>query len=122
MNKFYSNIAFALIYAGFEIYILGKIGSSGDHNILGHFSIYHIYMFFLFVIASLPRVADVPLMILLEDCGYFTFQGLWPSPDSWVSWGLGGVNIGVFIPYTYLILLGLFFIFWKLNPPIWLGS
>ena len=89
-------------------------------KILKYFSIYHLMMFGLFLmtigIAGFKgNIKCLPLMILVEDISYFTFH---PNQileeDSWVNFGLGGFRIiGKWIPWTYIILVGLFALIYK---------
>ena len=54
-------------------------------------------------------------MILLEDIAYFSFHpDKTLEEDSWVNFGLGGFRIiGKWIPWTYIILVGLFALIYK---------
>jgi hypothetical protein len=55
----------------------------------------------------------IPLWVLLEDMTYwvasrFIWNGPELTPDSWVSMSLGGFTVfGVYLPWMYVILFGL---------------
>ena len=89
-------------------------------KILKYFSIYHLMLLGLFfmtigIAGFKGNIKYLPLMILVEDISYFSFhpdQTL--EEDSWVNFGLGGFRIiGKWIPWTYIILVGLFVLIYK---------
>ena len=90
-------------------------------KILKYFSIYHLMMLGLFLITIgiagfKGNIKYLTIMILLEDIAYFSFhpnQTL--KEDSWVNFGIGGFRIiGKWIPWTYIILVGLFVLIYKM--------
>jgi len=90
-------------------------------KILKYFSVYHLMMLGLFIstigIAGfMNNIKYLPIMILVEDMAYFFFhpeQRL--EEKSWVNFGLGGFRIrGRWIPLTYVILVGVFALIYKM--------
>lgn len=107
---FIITILFAVAYGYAEYELLSRAPSSGEKWFLGHFSTYHIFMFFVFICASFAAGfsgwRNIPLMILIEDYFYHVAKHVQVKPDDWVSWGIGGFEIfGLFVPWTYIILL-----------------
>ena len=102
-------ILFAVLYGIGEQYAVRKGWRSGKKIILNQFSWYHFIMGLLFVNVILLTDGDYwhfPLMALIEDITFFLFGPFKLDRNSWVTWGLGGIDFGcVFIPTTYMCLI-----------------
>ena len=108
-------------YLEYEILSQNPLGTTGSKVIFGHFSIYHGLMSILFLSISMVSSVfqntfngwtNLPWMILLEDMSYRLAAKEMPTDDSWVTWGIGGIDLWIiYIPFTYLILIFLTVIF-----------
>lgn len=83
---------------------------------LFHFFIanYHLPMAGIMVILAigLNRLQDIPLWVLIEDMCFWIFSGQELVKSSWISIGLSGMTVaGLYLPWTYVGLLGLWGIF-----------
>lgn len=100
---------FAILYGIGEQYAVRKGWKSGKKIIFNQFSWYHFVMGLLFVGVILLVNGDYwhfPLMVLIEDITFFLFSPLKLNRDSWITWGLGGIDFGwVFIPTVYICLI-----------------
>ena len=92
----------------------------GPPNLFGFIiAEWHIPMaVILLVIAYLTGcLQHIPAWIICEDMAYWVFsQLIWSGPElvksSWISIGLSGMTVaGLYLPWTYVLLLGLWGIF-----------
>lgn len=97
-------------YAEWEMISRSRNHSTGKKIILGIFSKYHIFMFFMFLAAATLFNFEngwrmMPAMVLLEDYSYRWAKGVWIQPGSWVDMKLGGFHFfGAYVPWTYVLL------------------
>lgn len=83
---------------------------------LFHFFIanYHLPMAGIMVILAigLDRLQDIPLWVMIEDMSFWIFSGQELAKSSWISIGLSGMTVaGLYLPWTYVLLVGLWGIF-----------
>jgi hypothetical protein len=65
---------------------------------------------------SLKCVVHIPAWMLVEDIAFWIFTGRALEALSWVSMGMGGfVLFGQYLPWTYVLLLGLWGVFVSLR-------
>ena len=115
MKYLIAAIIFSILYGIWEQWRVRKGWRSGKKILFDHFSWYHIKMGALFLLVTFILDCNwwmFPLMILVEDITFFVFGPIKLNKDSWVVWELGGIDFKIFyLPYMYLILVGLTVIF-----------
>ena len=102
----------AVLYGYIEQLVYRNGFMPPEHTLFGKFSLkYHVPMvvFWFAICYGLGYWWAIGLFAMLEDFSYFFFHpGDTLDREDWVSMGWGGFHIGdQFIPYTYLVLIGL---------------
>jgi len=105
----YKYLILAFWYGFLEAIIYKNGFRSGKKIIFGKFAVYHLALLIGALILLGSKWKYLPLMILIEDISFFLYSPKTLNETSWINLWFGGFRIlGRWIPFTYIILIGMY--------------